>query len=162
MIELIAAMTTNGCIGDDNQLPWKNMKDDMKFFRETTTGKAIIMGRNTFESIGSKPLPKRVNIVISSTLEPSEGIEVADSLQEAIELAHKHDKVPIIIGGGRVYSEAINIVDVMYLTVVDVEKNGDTNFPHVPFWQYNQTVVGKGEKDERNDYSYTIHKLIKK
>lgn len=164
MIELIAALATNGCIGIDNSLPWSKLKGDMNFFRTTTTGKAIIMGRNTFESLNRTPLPNRLNIVISSKLDKIKGIEVVEDMEEALEVAHKNEMIPIIIGGGQIYREAIKVVDVMYLTMVKVEPEpeGDTFFPHVPFWNWNQEVIKMGEKDDNNDYRYTIYKFTKK
>lgn len=164
MIELIAALTTNSCIGIDNKLPWSRLKGDMLFFKKTTTGKAIIMGRNTFESLGSKPLPKRLNIVISSTLtEVAEGVEIAESFQEALEIAHKNDMPPIVIGGGRLYSETIDLVDVMYLTMVNTEVAGDTFFPAINFQTWKQEVeyVGSPSVTEGNDHGFTIYKLTR-
>lgn len=163
-VELIVAVTINSCIGKDNELPWRNLKDDMKFFRETTTGKAIIMGRNTFISLGNKPLPKRLNIVVSTTLESSdvhEDVIVCRTIAEAIKVANNHDMTPIVIGGGQLYEAALDFVDVIYLTVVDVELYGHTFFPELKINDWKQEVILMGERNDRNDFRFTTYKLKK-
>jgi dihydrofolate reductase len=127
-VSIIVAISKNGVIGRDNQLPW-DIPEDMKSFRQTTAGHPIIMGRKTFESIG-RPLPNRLNIVMTRSEDAIEGVTLAHDLDEAIVLAEQSDNNEIfIIGGGNVYSQAIDKVDRLYLTIVDEDVEGDTKFP---------------------------------
>lgn len=131
-ISIIAAVSENRVIGKDNKLLWR-IPEDLKRFRELTTGHPIIMGRRTFESIG-RFLPDRINIVITSdeTFE-AEGCIVCHSLEGAIETAKAAEPEKIfIIGGGRVFEQAIGLADKLYLTVVEGEFEGDTFFPDYP------------------------------
>lgn len=164
MVELITAMTTNRCIGVDNDLPWKKMKSDMSHFRGMTIGKAIIMGRRTFESLGSKALPKRLNIVVSGVLDDTsvdESITVVASISEAIEVANKHELVPIFIGGAKIYEQVVDLVDVMYITMVNTEIEGDTFFPEFNYREWEDKITGHGESNELNEFDYTMHRLEK-
>ena len=120
-VALIAAVAENGCIGIDNKLPWY-LPDDLKYFKAVTSGKPVIMGRTTFESLG-RPLPNRTNIVITrnTAFTAPEGVRVAHSLEAAIALAESvafingNDEI-IIMGGGQIYAEALPRVSRMYLT----------------------------------------------
>ena len=140
-VSLIVAMAKNHVIGINNDLPW-HIPADLKRFKELTKGKPCIMGRNTFESIVArikKPLPDRPNIVISKSGFSATGIEVLTSLDEAV--AHAKTKYPeteiMIIGGASVYQQAISMVDRMYLTIVEIEPDGDAFFPELncPDWK---------------------------
>jgi dihydrofolate reductase len=131
-ISLVVALARNGCIGAQNRLPW-NIPEDLKRFREITTGHPIVMGRKTYESIG-RPLPKRTNIVI--TRDPGLKIEscvVVGSLDEAIAVASGqevpgHEEI-MVIGGGEIFRQAIHRADRLYLTLIDQEVPGDAFFP---------------------------------
>lgn len=133
-ISLIVAMAGNGVIGRNNQLPW-HLPEDLKYFRRTTMGKPIIMGRKTFESIG-KPLPGRTNIVISrqAGLALPEGVHLANSLDEALAIASKVcsadgvDEV-MVIGGEQVYALCMPRATRIYLTRVHAVVEGDAHFP---------------------------------
>ena len=140
-VSLIVAMAKNHVIGINNDLPW-HIPADLKRFKELTKGKPCIMGRNTFESIFDrikKPLPDRPNIVISKSGFSATGIEVLTSLDEAV--AHAKTNYPeteiMIIGGASVYQQAISMVDRMYLTIVEIEPDGDAFFPELncPDWK---------------------------
>lgn len=126
-ISMIAAIGKNRELGKNNDLIW-HFKDDMKFFRETTTGNTVVMGRKTFESL-PHALPNRRNVVITSNKNYSaQGAEVAGSVSETLELT-KNDNV-FIIGGGRIYSEFLKYADKLYLTEIDAEcEDADTFFP---------------------------------
>lgn len=149
-LALIAALAPNMGIGEGDQLPWK-MPRDMKFFRRTTRGHVVVMGRKTFESLGCKPLPFRFNIVLSRTRSYSgANLVTARSIPEAILLgspASRHARI-FVIGGGNVYRQAIEIADEMYLTLVEKSEltddlfgsdsfNADTFFPefHNTDWE---------------------------
>ena len=142
-VTLIAAVARNGVIGKDGGLPWK-IPEDLAFFKRTTSGHAVIMGRRTFEEVG-RPLPSRRNIVVSR--QPGlvlQGCEVAPSLEEAIELAHTTDPDPFVIGGAEIYRAALGIADRMLITEIDRDVEGDTWFP--PFdraaWRETERRVG--------------------
>jgi dihydrofolate reductase len=125
---MIAAYSENRVIGNNNQLPW-HIPEDAKFFRQTTLGHAIIMGRKTFESVG-KPLPKRRNIVVSRTagwLAP--GAEVVPTLEQAIALARETDPEPFIVGGSYFYQQGLPLATKLYLTEVAQVVEGDAFFP---------------------------------
>lgn len=132
MVNLVVARDVNGVIGNNGALPW-HLKEDMAFFKSLTSGNAVIMGRKTYESIG-KPLPNRLNIIITrnKNYKAPTGCVVCTSLEEAVrQWKNLHDLY--IIGGGEIYREAIKlgVVDVMYITEVDTEVEGDTYFSYV-------------------------------
>src|SRR3989338_139592 len=117
IISIIAAMDRNRVIGKDNALPW-NIPEDLKNFKALTSGKSVIMGRKTFESLG-RPLPKRQNIVVSRGMPPIEGVIVCSSLDEAFQAAASEEV--FVIGGASIYAQALPYADRMYLSYVDKE-----------------------------------------
>lgn len=127
MIGLIVARSKNNVIGKNGQIPWK-IKGEQKQFKELTTGNVVIMGRKSYEEIGHS-LPNRENIIVSSSKNfEGENLVTAHSLKEALELAGERDVY--IAGGYGLFKEAIDIVDKMYITEVDIEiEDGDTLFP---------------------------------
>lgn len=126
MISVIVAVAENGTIGDNNTLLW-HITEDMKRFRQLTTGHPVVMGRKTYDSLG-RPLPNRRNVVISRQDLAIEGCEVAHSLEEALALFQAEEEV-FIIGGAQIYAEAMPMADRFYLTVVEHPYEGDTVFP---------------------------------
>ncbi len=126
-LALIVAVARNGVIGRDGSLPW-HVPEDLKHFKQLTTGHAIIMGRKTHESIG-RPLPKRRNIVVTRSGASFDGCETAHSLDAALELARKTDPRPFIIGGASLYEEALAQATELHLTTIDQDVEGDTFFP---------------------------------
>jgi len=128
-VNAIAAMSKNRVIGCDNRLPWR-LPEDMRFFKEKTTGHPVIMGRKTFESFKG-PLPNRENIVLTRNRNFSmEGVRVFSDLAEALE-AYK-DKDVFVIGGAEIYALAMPFTQRIYLTVIEREFVGDTFFPEIP------------------------------
>lgn len=126
-IALIAAVAHNGVIGVDNQLPWR-LPEDMRRFRDLTTGHSVIMGRRTWESIG-KPLPGRQNIVVTRARAPAvPGVEFASSLDAALAIADRPEPV-FVIGGEALYREALPRADLLYLTEILRDFEGDARFP---------------------------------
>ena len=158
-VVIIAAIANNGVIGRENKLPFK-LKDDMKIFKQLTTGNAVIMGRKTFESMGSKPLPNRNNSIVSSTLPKSiDGkFEVFSNLNSAILANETIDSKPVfIIGGKSMYEEALDMASVMILTHVDSEVEGDVTFPEVTWDKWEQVgVLLEKEADANNEYNFKI------
>ncbi|MBO5684997.1 MAG: dihydrofolate reductase [Alistipes sp.] len=142
MVTLIAAVAQNGTIGDRNTLLW-HITEDMQFFRRTTQGHPVIMGRKTYESLG-RPLPKRANVIISRQEIAIEGCTVVHSLEEAIALFPAEEEV-FIIGGGQIYAEALPLADRMYLTIVEHDYEGDTKFPA---WDRSTWVLRSSERHE--------------
>ncbi|MFM0323910.1 dihydrofolate reductase [Caballeronia glebae] len=125
-LTLIVARARNGVIGRDNQLPWR-LSEDLAFFKRTTMGAPIIMGRKTHESIG-RPLPGRRNIVVSRDgTRRYEGCDVVTSLEAA--LALEPAKEAFLIGGAQLYQDAIGRADKMIITEIDADFDGDTRFP---------------------------------
>lgn len=130
-LNIIFACNQNGVIGKDNTIPWK-ISRDLKFFKQITLNKIIIMGRKTFESIGSKPLKDRINIVITSNPSETEyeNLIYADSLQHAVEIANdiKSDNNEMfIIGGKKLIEDALPFADTIYRTLVNYDINDDSN-----------------------------------
>ena len=161
-ISIIVSIANNGCIGGNNTLLWKQ-SDDLKRFKELTTGHPVIMGQKTYESIG-KPLPNRMNIVLS--YDPnftSYGIYKAMNIKEALDrIKHfsdmykmeKSDEV-FIIGGGSIYKQFLPYTNKLYITRINAEIKGDTYFPNISEDEWKITFKEKHEKDEKNQYDYT-------
>ena len=126
MVSIIVAVAQNGTIGDKNALLW-HISEDLRFFKHTTSGHPVIMGRKTYESLG-RPLPNRTNVVISRTAEHIEGCTIARSLEEAIAMFPADEEV-FIIGGAQIYALALDVADRFYLTRVEHDYEGDTKFP---------------------------------
>jgi dihydrofolate reductase len=150
IISAIAAIAKNNVIGYNNDIPW-NMPKDMKFFMRTTTGHHIIMGRKNFESLG-RPLPRRTNIVITrNPFYISTGCIIVHSLEEALSVAKENGEEEVfIIGGGIVYDQAMDYLDKIYLTEIDIEVEGDVFFPQVDETIWKETSVEFSPADEKN------------
>ncbi len=163
---LIAAYAQNRVVGINNKLPW-HLPEDLKYFKRTTTGKAIIMGRKTYDSIG-RPLPNRTNIVISRNANFSaEGVKVVSSLEAAIELAQEVNFINgveevMVIGGASIYEEALPKADRLYLTHVHAEVKGDAYFPEIDLSQWAQVTCEDHDASEKNPYAYSFAVYDKK
>ena len=159
-ISLIVAAATNNVIGRDGGLPW-HLSEDLKRFKRLTTGKPIIMGRLTHESIG-KPLPDRRNIVISSREGLKiEGCEVVATPDAALALVAGAEEV-MIIGGGKVYEQVLPTADRIYMTRVDATPDGDTFFPEInnEEWQVvEQEDISAGKSGELGYSFITLDRL---
>ncbi|QJX80655.1 dihydrofolate reductase [Priestia megaterium] len=149
MISLIVAFSRNRAIGKNNKLLW-HIPNDLKYFKEVTLGKTIIMGRRTFESIG-RPLPNRQNVVLTNNLEwEHQGVEVIHSLDE-IQLSSEE---VIFIGGETIYEQILPFVERMYITYVDEFFEGDAFFPQINRDNWKQVKKEKGVFNESNPYNY--------
>ena len=164
-VSLIVAVSENGVIGKDNDLIW-HLPKDIKFFKDTTLGHNVIMGRKNFESIPHKyrPLPDRTNIVITRQSEyTAEGCIVVKSVEAALEIAKNNgDKEPFIIGGGQIYRLALeqDLVDKIYLTKVHHSFEGDTFFPELNTnWKETNRITNK--VDDKHSYAYDFITLKK-
>ena len=165
-VSLIVAVSENGVIGKDNDLIW-HLPKDMKFFKETTIGHHVIMGRKNFESIPHKfrPLPNRTNIVITRQSDyKAEGCVVVNSVEESLKVAKSNgENEAFIIGGGQIYKLALeaNLIDRIYLTKIHHSFDGDTFFPELSSdWE----EVNREDcfKDDNHKYDYSFRVLEKK
>ena len=153
-ISIIVAMAKNRVIGIDNQLPW-HLSADLKRFKALTLGNPIIMGRKTHESIG-KPLPGRQNIIVTRNQDyKTEGCDIAHDLAAAIDMAEP-DKEIFIIGGAQIYQQALSSVNYLYLTLVDIECQGDAHFPEWEHKEWQERAREDHPADDRNDYAYSF------
>jgi dihydrofolate reductase len=125
-LSLIFAVGRNGAIGRNGGLPW-DYPEDRKHFANTTRGHAVIMGRRTFDEVG-EPLPDRKNIVVSRTFEPRPGVAVVKSLREALDLAYSQDPSPFVIGGVKLFTEALPLATRAYVTEIPEAPQADTFF----------------------------------
>ncbi len=152
-VSLIVAKSENNVIGKDNQIPWRLSKD-LKYFKKCTLNHTIIMGRKTYESIG-KALPKRNNVVLSSTMAPQAGISVCRSMQEALgSCVMRKEKEVFIIGGAALYELALDFVDRLYITEVKAVIEGNVFFPEFDMSEWNELSRTSNTKDERNEYDF--------
>lgn len=160
MVSLIAAVAANGVIGADNAMPWR-LPSDFAFFKRTTLGKPLVMGRKTFESIG-KPLPGRTNIVVTRQkgYQP-DGVIVIDSIDAAFEhakaiaLADGVDEV-MIGGGGQIYADMIARADRLYVTHVDATPEGQVRFPHIDPLVWQVVDQPTTEPSPKDSHAYRI------
>lgn len=160
-ISMIAAMTEDRVIGIKNTLPWK-LPNDMKWFREQTMGKPIVMGRKTFESFGAKALPGRTNIIITRDEDyKADDSIVVHSIDEALTAADNVEEV-MIIGGASFYEQMLPKADRLYLTFVHAELNGDAWFPEINNNDWNKTEKITHKKDDKNQYAHTFFILDRK
>lgn len=161
-ITAIAAVGLDGTIGKNGDLPWK-LPDDLKFFKEETQGSFLIVGRKTFESFGAKPLPRRMNAVI--TRKGLGNIEIPSNLMEFSSingaLAHAKrcgDKNVFIGGGSEIYRQGIKYADFLYITWVNEFFNGDTFFPPQIETCWTRLSFDSHSKDENHSHSFSIAK----
>ena len=165
-VSLIVAVSENGVIGKDNDLIW-HLPKDMKFFKDTTMGHHVIMGRKNFESIPHKyrPLPNRTNVVSTRQSDyKAEGCIVVNSVEAALQIAQENrDTEPFIIGGGQIYKIALEqkLVDRIYLTKIHHSFDGDTFFPELnsDWKEVNKT---ENKADEEHKYNYDFITLERK
>ncbi|MFD2190721.1 dihydrofolate reductase [Pistricoccus aurantiacus] len=162
-VAMIAALSRNGVIGVDNQMPW-HLPEDLRFFKHKTQGKPLVMGRKTFDSIG-RPLPGRLNIVVtrSETFHPS-GVEVCHDLEDALALADQRAQESgaeeiMVIGGAQIYTQALSLAQRLYLTEIALELDGDACFPAVDpaAWQEVERVPGT-PADGQPDYAFVTYR----
>lgn len=154
-ISLIAAMADNRVIGIANKLPWK-LPADMKWFREHTLGKPIVMGRKTFESFGAKPLPGRTNIVVTSDLNYcAEGCVITHSVDAALQVAGDVPEV-MIIGGASFYKQTLRRAERIYLTVVHHAFDGDAWFPELDARAWREAARVDCPADAQNPFDCTF------
>ncbi|WP_113661667.1 dihydrofolate reductase [Pedobacter nanyangensis] len=156
-ISIVVAVSENNAIGKDNQLLW-HLPADLKHFKNITTGHTIIMGRKTYDSIG-KPLPNRRNIIITRQKNLHiEGVEVVNSLDEALALSKDQEEV-FIIGGAEIYKQALAVSHRIYLTRVHQEFEADAFFPELENETWKEVEKVDHLPDEKNKFAYTFSTL---
>lgn len=156
----IVAASQNRVIGVKGDLPW-HIPEDLKYFKEKTSNRVIIMGRKTFESIGSKPLPKRYNIVITSSPIKVSNVVCVKTIEEAIQEAGKQEFFPkeevFIVGGGYIYKDTIHLVNRIYYTHIEQTiDDGEVFYPEIP--SYYRLI----SQDQRQGFSFQIYENSKK
>lgn len=159
IISLIVAVSENGVIGKNNELPWK-LSSDLKRFKYYTKGKAVIMGRKTFESIG-QPLSERINIVLSKKkgYKPEKTL-VFSELSDAFNFAADNNLEEVfVIGGADIYEQTFALADRIYLTKVHTTVDGDAHFPEVNMEEWDIVDEEFVAKDEKNQFDSTFYLL---
>ena len=165
IISHLVAVSNELVIGVDNDLPW-NLKDDLAHFKKYTLNKVIIMGRKTYESIG-RPLPNRINYVISRTIKEIDGAHVFNNLEEAMLSAEKHNQdlnvenEIVIIGGGYLFNETLPIVNKLIITKVDCSVAGDIYYPKIDMKKWDLVSSESYNKNSDNDYDFKIEEYKK-
>ena len=165
IISHLVAVSNDLVIGVDNDLPW-NLKDDLAHFKKYTLNKIIIMGRKTFESIG-RPLPNRINYVISRTVKQIDGAYVFDNLEDALVAAEKHNNDVgivneiVIIGGGYLFKETLPVMNKLVVTKVDCNVLGDIYYPKVEMENWKLVNSESYSKNSDNDYDFKIEEYEK-
>ena len=160
IISHLVALSNNFVIGVNNDLPWK-LKKDLQHFSAYTQNKAIVMGRKTFESIG-RPLPQRLNIVISQSVLEIEGGHVFANVDEAIQFASNYNKdmnfkdEVIVIGGAQIFNETIMQMEKLVLTKVDCEIDGDVYYPRINLNDFSKRNIAYHSKNEENQFDFSI------
>lgn len=162
-VSIIVATSLNHAIGKDNQLLW-HLPADLKFFKTTTMGCPVVMGRKTFQSIG-RTLPGRKNVVITRdknfNSDKQFDILVVGSVDEALVKLHSEKEV-FIIGGGEIYQQSMDSVDTIYLTLVNTVIEADVYFPAVDKTKFDLVWEEKHIADEKNKFDYTFQKFDRK
>ncbi len=161
-ISVISAVAENRVIGNKNKLPW-HLPADFKYFKEKTLGKTIILGLNTFRSIGEKPLPNRKHIILNNdpNYKVPENCFLATSIEQALEMA-KNDGEVMICGGASVYKQFLPLAHRLYLTYIHQAFEGDTFFPEFNINDWKEVSREDHQSDEKNKYPYSFVILEKK
>lgn len=159
IVSHIVAATENNVIGLENDLPW-SLPDDMKFFKETTKGHYVIMGRKNYESLPPKwrPLPNRSNVIVTRNKDLKiEGTTVVNSIEEGIEVAQNDKELEtFIIGGGEIFHQSLDLIDRIYFTQIHTEIEGDTFYPEIDMTKWEEVSRREHPADERHPYSFTF------
>ena len=163
-ISLVAARGRNGVIGSQGALPWR-LRSDLQKFKQTTIGKPCVMGRKTWDSLQLRPLPGRLNIVISRNPDfAGKGALVCSTLEEALSIARetaREDGVDevCVIGGAQIYALALPRAKRLYISEVDAEPPGDARFPDLDETEWREVLREQVEPGEKDDHAFTFRVL---
>ena len=162
IISIISAVAKNRVIGNKNALPW-HLPADFKYFREKTLNKTIVMGLNTFKSIGEKPLPNRKNIILNNNpnYKVPENCFLARSIDEVLEMV-ENDYELMVCGGASVYKQFLPMANMLYLTYIHQNFEGDTFFPEFNMQEWKEIKREDHQPDEKNLYPYSFVVLERK
>ncbi|MHA8263003.1 dihydrofolate reductase [Lactobacillaceae bacterium Melli_B3] len=162
MIAFVWAETQNGVIGSHGGLPWQ-MPADMHHFKITTINHHILAGRTTYLSFG-RPLPKRVNMVLTShpKSEFPDEVVVFNSLDQFVRAYQADDNDVYVVGGAKVFADLMPMVDVLYRTVIETKLDGDTKMPPIDYDQFELVEQQRYPSDDRNQFPYTFETYRKK
>ena len=159
-LSIIVAMDDNQLIGKNNALPW-HLPADLGYFKKTTLGKTVLMGRKTYESIGF-PLPNRRNVIVSRNADfEAQGCEVVASIDAALELAKEDDEV-MVMGGASFYEQMLPDVDRLYITQIEGSYAGDAYFPNFNRNEFVESFRESHQPDEKNQHTYHFTILDRK
>lgn len=166
MLQMVVAYSRNRAIGKDNKLLW-HLTEDMKFFKELTSGACVVMGKNTYMSLPPKfrPLPNRLNIVLtkSKDIVEQENLKIVSSIDLLLEYIETQAIETIyIIGGAQIYKQLLPYTSIIYATEVEVEIEGDAYFPELIEGMWISECIKTVPKDEKNDFNFSILKYSKK
>lgn len=160
MIHLIWAEDEKGAIGKDGALPWR-LPNDLKFFKETTLGYPIVMGRKTFESMNKRPLPKRENFIITRQSDYyAEGVTIIHDVTDTQRMVGD-EQIVFVIGGSEIYRQFLPIADVLHRTKIKGDFSGDTFFPEVDWTKWKLVEEKEGKTDEKNIHPHVFQKFIR-
>lgn len=156
MIAHLVAAAENNVIGNGGKLPW-HLPNDLKYFKSLTWGGVVIMGRKTYESV-NKPLPGRLNIVITTNLDwKAEGVVRCSSIDEAIQYARDEQfKEIFVIGGGEIFNQTIHLADTIYLTRIHAEIFGDAHYPAIDESLFFKIAQEDYQMDEKHAFPYSF------
>ena len=162
MLAALWAEDLQGVIGKDQTLPW-HLPNDLKYFKEMTIGKTIIMGRTTFEGMGSRPLQNRQTIVLTRNPDyQAEGVTVMHSVDDVLAYAKTKEEPTMIIGGAVVFQDFIPYYDLLYRTVIEENFSGDTYFPSINWNEWELRTWKQGVTDEKNKYAHRFETYRRK
>lgn len=152
-VSIVVAISENYAIGKDNKLLW-HLPNDLKHFKEITSGHTVIMGRKTYDSVG-KPLPNRRNIIITRQEITINGCEVVNSIEAALSLCKDEAEV-FIVGGAGIYKQSMKLTDRIYLTIVHQKFEADTYFPEISKADWIEISHEDHQPDQKNNLSYSF------
>lgn len=162
MIAFLWAEDQNGLIGKGGTLPWY-LPNDLKFFKQMTVNQAVVMGRKTFEGMGKRPLPNRINIILTTDHSyQADGVKIMHSREEVLDFAKSYEKDTLITGGTGVFQHFLKDVDILHRTVIDEEFEGDTYMIPIDWDEWTLTQVEEGILDEKNAYPHRFETYYRK
>lgn len=154
MLAALWSQDKTGLIGKDQMLPW-HLPNDLQYFKKMTIGKTIVMGRKTFEGMGSRPLPGRQTIILTRNKNfQASGVVVMHSLEEVLTFASQQSEIVMIVGGAAIYKDFLPYLDILYRTVIDGNFKGDAYFPEINWQEWQLVETLDGIVDEKNKYAH--------